>query len=688
MEAGTTTSIIDFIVSDVDVAEGFGFGELEVSVIVENGSLSLVSEIGLSFVDNYSSSTGDTLIFSGLVADINTALTAGLVYQTACANGDETLTFIVKDFGDNGQGPGGEPFMELEASTTVAVHVQDTTLPTANLATGPILKGIDEYGHATFTLTELFADISDNCGVTSQTISKSADGCFDLGLDTDTTVTFTCFDTDLSLEVTLTVTDVNGNVATFTTQNLMVFDNLENNYCGFDCSADNDSLGLVFTGRRLTVFTPPVRLEYPMVADAIWGDENQILPRARVYTRNESGSMLFLRGASELIPGQGYYVRSGERQNKTVTFKGCDVVSPVRKERAGTWPAFFTGNPYDEHIPLTNFVLPDMGFAYYMVRINSAWRTDVTMVPPGAGVFIYTYDTCLEIWKDAPTLAEDGVIGEDNGWLLNLHASAGDLVDKDNYLGVHKDANRSYDPDHDFPELLAQEEEYVRVGFQHEDWLSASASLFQKDVRSPFEGSEVWDIEVEANTGETEVTLSWPNLSTLDHHLQFTLINQTTGDRIDMRENNFYTISHTGALHSIKEIDSWDTSRMPLVTSETTRLGEIYPFRIEVISSENLDSATPSSDWSYRLDQNMPNPFAPMTTISYQVPTDQHVRVQVFNIAGQLIQTLVDDHVAAGDHSVVWDGSNDRGQSVESGVYFYQMSSDGFTSTKRMILMK
>ena len=92
---------------------------------------------------------------------------------------------------------------------------------------------------------------------------------------------------------------------------------------------------------------------------------------------------------------------------------------------------------------------------------------------------------------------------------------------------------------------------------------------------------------------------------------------------------------------------------------------------------------------SFGLSQNYPNPFNPSTTIRYQVPDDgQHVKIVVYNIAGQLVRTLVDADQRAGEYNVVWNGRNDFGQQVSTGVYFFRMMANNFVSVKKMLLVK
>lgn len=90
----------------------------------------------------------------------------------------------------------------------------------------------------------------------------------------------------------------------------------------------------------------------------------------------------------------------------------------------------------------------------------------------------------------------------------------------------------------------------------------------------------------------------------------------------------------------------------------------------------------------FSLSQNYPNPFNPATTIEYSVATTSRVRLTVYNIRGQTITTLVDDIKGPGRHEQTWNGSNDRGSQVASGVYFYRLETDHYTDTKKMVLLK
>jgi hypothetical protein len=90
----------------------------------------------------------------------------------------------------------------------------------------------------------------------------------------------------------------------------------------------------------------------------------------------------------------------------------------------------------------------------------------------------------------------------------------------------------------------------------------------------------------------------------------------------------------------------------------------------------------------FALHQNAPNPFNPDTKIKYDLPYASSVRLDVYNVLGQKVTTLIDSYQEAGSQSVVWNGTNNQGQSVASGVYFYRIEAEGFSATKKMMMLK
>jgi len=90
----------------------------------------------------------------------------------------------------------------------------------------------------------------------------------------------------------------------------------------------------------------------------------------------------------------------------------------------------------------------------------------------------------------------------------------------------------------------------------------------------------------------------------------------------------------------------------------------------------------------FALQPNYPNPFNPSTTISYQLPARTAVQLDIYDVLGQKVRTLVAGEQAAGHYKVAWDSRNERGLSVAAGVYFYRLEAGEFSHTRKLLLLK
>ena len=90
----------------------------------------------------------------------------------------------------------------------------------------------------------------------------------------------------------------------------------------------------------------------------------------------------------------------------------------------------------------------------------------------------------------------------------------------------------------------------------------------------------------------------------------------------------------------------------------------------------------------FQLAQNYPNPFNATTSINYSLKRDSMVKLEVYNISGAKVVTLVNNNQPAGNYQVIWDGRDSQGKVVATGVYFYRLSADGQSLTRRMTLLK
>jgi len=86
--------------------------------------------------------------------------------------------------------------------------------------------------------------------------------------------------------------------------------------------------------------------------------------------------------------------------------------------------------------------------------------------------------------------------------------------------------------------------------------------------------------------------------------------------------------------------------------------------------------------------QNYPNPFNPNTVITYQIPQNEMVTLEVFNVLGQRVRTLVNEIKDAGQYEITWDGKNNSGNQLSSGIYLYRINAGNFVKVMKMILLR
>jgi len=99
----------------------------------------------------------------------------------------------------------------------------------------------------------------------------------------------------------------------------------------------------------------------------------------------------------------------------------------------------------------------------------------------------------------------------------------------------------------------------------------------------------------------------------------------------------------------------------------------------------DADAVPPAPDM---LEQNYPNPFNPATVIGFSLSRGADTRLEIFDVSGRLVRTLVDEALHSGRHEAVWDGTNDRGVKAASGIYFYRLTLPGYEKTRKMLLVR
>lgn len=249
-------------------------------------------------------------------------------------------------------------------------------------------------------------------------------------------------------------------------------------------------------------------------------------------------------------------------------------------------------------------------------------------------------------------------------WKVQLMAYGEQMADIENYLGISNMARDTYDVT-DLPEPPVPPYS-VGLFFPHAEWEQKSAQYAQ-DIRAPLDlgNSKTWDIEVVNNCGRGEIILTWQGVESISHEYELRLVDKEhPGVVYDMRKTRQirYT-SPKKIMVRCFQIVIWRTTSC--VISEESEIPEVYA-----------------------LFQNYPNPFNKGTVINYSLPMSGRVIISLYNLSGQRIKTLIEEDKSPGYHIVYWDGRNEQGAEVTTGIYVYQLKVGNFVCTKKLVYLK
>ncbi|MDH3214927.1 MAG: choice-of-anchor B family protein [Candidatus Krumholzibacteria bacterium] len=182
-------------------------------------------------------------------------------------------------------------------------------------------------------------------------------------------------------------------------------------------------------------------------------------------------------------------------------------------------------------------------------------------------------------------------------------------------------------------------------------------------------------VSFEANYSGGVVALEWQVPSA--DGLQGFHIYRSPGDHEDYRRLNQTLIPpHLGYHYQDADVEP----------------GKSYWYRVGAVNNGGESLSQPRMvaipQRKFVLYQNVPNPFNPATTITYDIPRDGRVKLLVYNSLGQRVRTLVDDFQTVGPHTVVWDGRNDDERRLATGVYFMRLLVSGRVDSRRAVLLK
>jgi hypothetical protein len=198
----------------------------------------------------------------------------------------------------------------------------------------------------------------------------------------------------------------------------------------------------------------------------------------------------------------------------------------------------------------------------------------------------------------------------------------------------------------------------------------------------PFDGLEYYidggcpiinDFAVLEQTNNGEYALEYPD------YLSTTYYAGIYTDQLNSRDKPMRTVFVGHSFFQMRNATNGTLARNEFLV-------DVYDLFENGHSVEYTDTEIPKV---YSLAQNFPNPFNPSTRIQFTLPVKGNVSLKIYNVAGQLVKTLQDGVMDAGSHEITWDGSNNLGANVASGVYFYKINAgDNYENMKKMVLLR
>jgi hypothetical protein len=272
-------------------------------------------------------------------------------------------------------------------------------------------------------------------------------------------------------------------------------------------------------------------------------------------------------------------------------------------------------------------------------------------------------------------------------WLITLgaqHQDKGDFL----VVSANSKADDTLDP-YDVPKLPQAPfivTGSLMFGIDNTGW-DNSPGYYARDTASLDNSFWEWDIMLDATDIFNEpvddyfLTVFCEEMVDVPDGYRFTLTNLLTGEAIDPAAENMI-IDLSSYINPATESNTRNGDRRSRPESILIPL-HLHVATVSTGSEDDSPVQTPIMSL-----RNYPNPFNPETRISFAITEDSNVRIEIFNVKGQLVKTLIDEYLKAGPHSVVWNGSDNNNTRAATGIYLYRMTAGDKVINRKMIMMK
>ncbi|MCH8069927.1 MAG: hypothetical protein IID16_11770, partial [Candidatus Marinimicrobia bacterium] len=329
------------------------------------------------------------------------------------------------------------------------------------------------------------------------------------------------------------------------------------------------------------------------------------------------------------------------------------------------------GTPYNFGNGINDLIYTPGSIEPTFYEYDGSGYSTTNMMDPGKGYWLYAHEaTSIKVNPRGPGLAKLMVEGVPHplNWGGRVKASTGNVNDSENVFGVILSASETWDEfDRHEPPVIG---DYITLAFDNRNWESRGG-LYAQDIQPEGMEGYLWQFVVKTNQ-EGYVNLDVEKIKELPPDWDLFVLDMDLKIVHKAQEMNQYRFVSTGS-----EIER----NFSLVVGPDS-------FTKEVMKDYNF---VPTD---YTLLQNVPNPFNAITTIRFGLPEDGKVSLTIYSILGQKVAAVISEQeFTTGSHAILWDGKNDAGRGVATGVYLYYLTvrKDGVTKfhqARKLVLLK
>ena len=366
---------------------------------------------------------------------------------------------------------------------------------------------------------------------------------------------------------------------------------------------------------------------------------------------------------SELIPGSAFWLITDQGQLFDVDGLSQNTAEPIRFTLTPGWNQI--GNPWAFTVAWSDIEKTENVSAPQRWDSQSQqYIPGKTLLQPWTGYFVYNLSSSLveivipPIERSSSELGMETVLAMNEFILkIGLEGLSSGWRDDQNYVGMLQKAKNGLDArdDMEAPPMV----ERIRLSILEE------GCCYAGNFVPPAVNGSYWDMELTTNGSPERGRLWIEDIDKLPAEFSYSLIDQSRQLPIELVDGEARLV--------------------------VPGQGEVKQLRLLVGTSEYITTQQEELALlpdKFTLHQNYPNPFNPETVIEYQIGERCAVRLDIYTPLGQKIRSLVNREQEAGSHSITWDGRNDMGEQVSSGIYFYWITAGEFHAMRKLILLR